>query len=48
MKAEAAAKREEIEKKEADRDKAVDDSEVIRGLFDFLPTEQTSEGEGKE
>lgn len=47
LKAEAAAKREEIKQREADRNKPVDDSQVIRDLFDFLPTDQTSEGEGE-
>ena len=47
IRAETEAKRREIEQREADRDKAVDDSEVIKGLFDFLPSEQVSEGEGE-
>ena len=47
MKAEAAAKREEIEKKEKERNMPVDDSEMIVKLFGFLPTDQTAEGDGE-
>lgn len=44
MKAEAAAKREEIEMKEKERNMPVDDSEMIGKLFGFLP-DQSPEGE---
>lgn len=47
MKAEAARKREEIEQREKEKDKPVDDSEMIKELFGFLPTDQTAEGEGE-
>ena len=47
MKAEAARKREEIEQREKEKDKPVDDAEMIRDLFGFLPTDQTADGEGE-
>ena len=47
MKAEAAAKREEIEQKEKQRNMPVDDSEMIVKLFGFLPDQTAEGGDGK-
>lgn len=44
---EAAAKREELNQGEQNRDKAVDDSRTIEELFGFLPPEVAAVGEGK-
>ncbi len=46
MKAEAAAKREEIELREQNRNNPVDDSGTVDDLFGFLPPETAIEGEG--
>ncbi len=51
MLAEAAAKREEIERKELEaealRNMPVDDSEIVEKMFGFLPEGPAGEGESK-
>ena len=50
MRAEAAAKREEIERKELEaenlRNMPVDDSKMVEGLFGFLPEGPTDDTDG--